>query len=111
MKIFWHFVKNIVPNAITEYNLRYSYNIPLPQLEGHNLTYRTYSTIINRNLSAVTLIGLRKYTTYCIQIVYITRKDEGGSNGCTYAKTHEDGEYSDCFKTFLLWTLFDDLVH
>ncbi|XP_031558832.1 uncharacterized protein LOC116295209 isoform X2 [Actinia tenebrosa] len=92
IQVFWNFVNNYVPKDINGYRLSYTYNMTIPGSisEKHNVTLRTFTTIINRNLSAVTLTGLQKYTLYCIQMEYFTSDDEGGSNGCTYVKTHED---------------------
>lgn len=95
IQVFWNFVHNYVPKDITGYRLSYTYNMTLP-----GSISRTFTTIISRNLSAVTLTRLQKYTLYCFQMEYLTSDDEGGSNGCTYAKTHEDGEWLTwCFRT------------
>jgi len=52
-----------------------------------------YSTIIEEGVSKVELQGLKKYTMYCIKMLYIIDDKESGVDGCHYARTMEDGRY------------------
>ena len=47
--------------------------------------------MLDTNKLSATIVGLRKYTNYSIQVLAYTRMGEGGASSPTYVSTQEDG--------------------
>ena len=47
--------------------------------------------MLDTNKLSATIVGLRKYTNYSIQVLAYTRMGEGVASSPTYVSTQEDG--------------------